>query len=221
MRGVSSAPDSWHDFRDPALLELALTHASADRDRNNERLEFLGDTVLDLVAAELLYERLPDRDEGDLSKAKAWLVSRKTLAGAARELDLAARARFGGGLERRGAPTSVLANLYEALLGAIYLDGGLAAGRAFVQATLAGPLAEAARAGHVENHKQRLQEWAQRRGGEPPTYQLVERRGADHRSAFLVRAEVHGHEYPPAWGRTRREAERHAAREALLVLTGP
>ena len=219
MRPVSPTPD--HDFRDPSLLELAMTHASADRDRNNERLEFLGDTVLDLVAAELLYERLPDRDEGDLSKAKAWLVSRKTLAGAARELDLAGRARFGAGLERRGAPTSVHANLYEALLGAIYLDGGLEAARAFVVTSLATPLDEAARAGHVENHKQRLQEWAQRAGGEPPTYELVERRGGDHRSAFQVRAEVHGHRYPPAWGRTRREAERHAAREALLALTRP
>lgn len=211
--------EAHHDFRDPELLELARTHASADPDRNNERLEFLGDTVLDLVAAEALYERLPGRTEGDLSKAKAWLVSRATLGRAARQLGLADRAHFGAGLERRGVPTSVHANLYEALLGAIHLDGGLEAARTFVLATLGDALDEAGRAGHDENHKQRLQEWAQAGGGEPPTYELVERRGEDHRRAFRVRAEVHGRAFPAAWGRTRREAERRAAREALLALT--
>jgi ribonuclease-3 len=210
--------DLQHEFRDPGLLELALTHASADSERNNERLEFLGDTVLDLVAAEALFARLPDRSEGDLSAAKSWLVSRRTLAAAARELGLAEQARFGAGLERQGAPSSVHANLYEAVLGAIYLDAGLPAARAFALATLAGSLERAASAGHVENHKQRLQEWAQADGGATPSYQLLAQRGEDHRRAFQMQVEVHGRRFAPAWGRTRREAERFAAREALLAL---
>ena len=113
----------------------------------------------------------------------------------------------------------MLANLYEALLGAIYLDGGLEAARGFVQETLAGPLAEAARAGHVENHKQRLQEWAQARGDAPPDYHTLEEQGSFERSAFRVQAEVAGRRFPAAWGRTRKEAEQHAAQEALTILS--
>ncbi|MDF1799777.1 MAG: ribonuclease III [Planctomycetota bacterium] len=211
--------DLGHEFRDAGLLVLALTHASADREQNNERLEFLGDTVLDLVAAEELFERLPDGSEGDLSAAKAWLVSRKTLAAAARELKLAEVARFGAGLERLVVPTSVLANLYEAVLGAVYLDGGLEAARRFALASLADSFARAAQAGHTQNHKQRLQEWAQSGGGQPPSYELLQKRGDDHRRSFQIRADVHGRSFPAAWGRTRREAEAFAAREAMLQLS--
>jgi ribonuclease-3 len=212
MRGVSYA------FRDPGLLELAMTHASLDGEKNNERLEFLGDTVLDLIAAEALFEALPGGSEGDLSMAKAWLVSRKTLAVAARRLDLGSRARFGRGLDSEKLPTSVLANLYEALLGAIYRDRGLEAARAFVLSSLADELGDAATEGVERNHKQRLQEWAQKDGGTPPAYHLVDERGDSHRRAFHVAVEARGRRFPAAWGKSRKEAEHWAAHEALLLI---
>jgi ribonuclease-3 len=207
-----------HDFRDPALLERALTHASTASAADNERLEFLGDAVLDLVVAEELYLGEPPKSEGEMTELKAWIVSRKVLAEAGRELGLERVARLGHGLDARTLPGSVLANLYEACLGAVYLDAGLDAARAWVRATLAGALARA-RAARVErNPKQALQELCQRRTGAPPVYVLLEERGDAHARAFHVAAEIAGRRFPSAWGRTRREAESWAAREALLVL---
>lgn len=207
-----------YSFQRPELLELALTHASLDGERNNERLEFLGDTVLDLIAAEALFKALPGHDEGDLSMAKAWLVSRKTLAVAARRLGLGELAHFGRGLTQDKLPTSVLANLYEAYLGAIYLDGGLAAAEVFVLTSLEDELAGALAEGIERNHKQRLQEWAQKDGGAPPTYHQTGERGDSHRRAFQVAAEARGRRFPAAWGKSRKEAEHWAAYEALLVI---
>ena len=208
-------------FRDERLLRLAMTHASLHGEEHNERLEFLGDTVLDLVAAEALFRALPSHREGDLSVAKAWLVSRRTLASAARRLQLAEQARFGKGLDPERPPRSVLANLYEALLGAIFLDGGYAPARDFVITTLADELDQALAAGVERNHKQRLQEWAQRHGGPPPSYVLTEERGDADRRAFCMQAEVNGRRFPSAWGKSRKEAENWAAREALLELAEP
>lgn len=208
------------EVQDPALRELALTHASFDGERNNERLEFLGDTVLDLVVAEELYRRSPGASEGAMSRAKAWLVSRKTLAQAAKRLDLAARARLGKSLEHQAVPTSIHANLFEAWIGALHLDAGLDAAAAFVHAALAPELTQAVDDGVARNHKQRLQEWAQARGDAPPDYHTLEEQGSFERSAFRVQAEIAGRRFPAAWGRTRKEAEQHAAREALSALEG-
>lgn len=207
-----------HDFRDPALLDLAMTHASIDGARNNERLEFLGDTVLDLIAAEALYQALPGHDEGDLSMAKAWLVSRKTLAGAAKRLEITKAGRFGRGMQVEHLPTSVLANFYEAVLGAIYLDAGLEAARVFVLSSLANEIEQALFQGTERNHKQRLQEWAQKDGGSPPTYHLLEERGNGTHRAFWVQADVAGERFPSAWGKSRKEAEAWAAQEALRLI---
>src|SRR5262249_9816067 len=139
LRGsMSTLP---HAFRDERLLELALTHASTGSSEDNERLEFLGDAGLALPVAEELYRVTPPLDEGAMTELKAWVVSRRVLAGAARGLGLAERARVGGGLRDRTLTPSMLANLYEAALGAVYLDGGLAAAQGFVHATLNGPLA--------------------------------------------------------------------------------
>jgi ribonuclease-3 len=206
------------EFRDPTLLDLALTHASTQGERHNERLEFLGDAVLDLVVAEELYRAVPELSEGAMTELKASLVSRRTLAAVAVELDLAARARVGQGLRERMLPTSVLANLFEAVLGAVYLDRGLEAARACVHASLARPLAEVLRRGPDANPKQALQHLAQARWGEIPLYELVEERGRAHARSFLVAARVAARAFPAAWGRTRKEAERWAAYEALLVL---
>ena len=207
-----------HSFGDDELRTRALTHASTGANRDNERLEFLGDTVLDLIAAEELFRMHPDHSEGQLTTAKAWLVSRETLAEAARHIGLADLAEFGRGMSADAAPRSVLANLYEAVLGAIYLDAGLEAARTWTLATLESAFASASESGTEQNHKQRLQEFAQADGGAPPRYAQLQQRGDAHRRAFLVEAQVAGESFPSAWGRTRKEAERYAAMEALQVI---
>ena len=207
-----------HDFRDPALLELALTHSSMESRADNERLEFLGDAALDLIVAEELFRHHPDLAEGDLTELKAWVVSRKTLAEAARKLGLERLARVGRGLSNRTLSRSVLANLYEAVLGAVYLDSGLAAAREFARTTLDEELTEARQRSAGAVPKQAFQEVCQKRWGEPPDYVVVERRGEAHSRAFLVRAEAGGEAFPSAWGRTLKEAESWAAHEALLAL---
>ncbi|MFT5050674.1 MAG: ribonuclease-3 [Chlamydiales bacterium] len=207
-----------HDFEDPAMLELALTHSSVDNARNNERLEFLGDAVLDLIIADELFHHHPDLPEGDLTELKAWVVSRRSLAEVARGLDLAQHARVGRGLEGRTLSRSILANLYEAVLGAVYLDAGMEAARKFSLETLALPLAEVREQKHGVNAKQAFQELCQKFDGEPPSYSLIETRGLAHSRAFLVQAEGRDRTYPSAWGRTRKEAERWAAHEALLAI---
>jgi len=207
-----------HEFRDAALLELALTHASAHGEHDNERLEFLGDAALDLIVAEELFRAHGDLSEGPLTELKASVVSRRTLAQAAVRLDLGARALVGPGMRGRVLPLSVLANLYEAVLGAVYLDGGYAAARVFALATLSEALALVHRRVPAANPKQALQQLAQARWGEVPDYELLDERGSAHARAFLVAAEMQGRRFPSAWGRTLKEAERWAAHEALLVL---
>ena len=205
-------------FKNQALLDLALTHASTDSAIQNERMEFLGDTVLDLVVAEFLYHQFPDRAEGDLTQMKASLVSRATLAEVARDLDLASQARVGGGLKPSNLSRAVLANLVEAVIGAVYLDQGLAAAEAFIECSMG----ERLRSNLVEANepvpKQQLQEYAQKKLGKPPRYKVLEARGADHARAFLVRAVMGKDKFPSAWGRTIKEAESWAAFEAMLVL---
>jgi ribonuclease-3 len=209
-----------HEFGDGTLLELALTHASTGAAENNERLEFLGDVVLDLIVAEYLYERHPELAEGALTEFKAEVVSRKTLAIAAREIEIERHVVLGSGLRGRALPRSVLANLYEAILGAIYLDAGLEASRQFVLRTLREPLASPTHQAAPSNPKQEFQQLVQRLWGTPPTYHVIEERGRSHARAFLVEADAGGQSFPGAWGRTLKEAERWAAYEALLVLEG-
>lgn len=209
-----------HTFRDQALLDLALTHSSLHAERDNERLEFLGDAALDLIVAEELFRHHGELPEGDLTELKAWVVSRKSLAEAAGELDLGSALRLGPGLKERALPRSVLANVYEAVLGAVYLDAGLEAAREFVLRTLRRPLEEVRSRSQGQNPKQRLQQICQRDNGALPAYVVLDDRGEAHARAFLVAAEAGGVRYPSAWGRTRKEAEMWAAYEALLVLEG-
>ena len=132
-----------YEFRDDSLLELALTHSSTRRGEDNERLEFLGDAVLDLVIVEALYADEARYAEGPMTEMKSAVVSRRSLAEAASELGLHTRAHLGQGLKAETLPRSVLANLYEAVLGAVYLDAGLEAARSFVLETLSGELERA------------------------------------------------------------------------------
>ncbi len=207
-----------HEFNDPHLLRLAMTHSSMGLAQSNERLEFLGDTVLDLIVAEALFRDHPEMDEGALTEFKAEAVSRKSLAEAAKRLGLDEHVRVGMGLRSRVLPRSVLANIYEALLGAIYLDGGLEVSRAYVEATLAKALHEPHLRSTPVNPKQELQQHCQKLWGTPPKYKVQEEIGRAHARAFLVTAVCEDREFPSAWGRTVKEAERWAAHEALLVL---
>ncbi len=207
-----------HAFRDPALLELAMTHASTGAERDNERLEFLGDAVLDLLVAEELFRHHAELPEGELTELKAWVVSRKVLAEAARVLGLHEAVRVGQGMRDRALPRSVLANLFEAVLGAVYLDDGLDAARVFALATLRRPLDHVRSLRSAPNPKQELQRIAQVTTGAPPHYLVLDERGRAHAKAFLIAARVGERTFPSAWGRTRKEAERWAAHEALLVL---
>lgn len=207
-----------YSFRDETLLAQALTHASVHAERDNERLEFLGDATLNLLVTEVLYARVPALNEGVMTEIKAAVVSRRTLAESARALGLDALATIGKGLQGRALPVSVLANLYEGVLGAIYLDGGIEAARGFVARTLHRAIEDAERELAQANPKQRLQHLAQARWATLPEYELVETRGDAHTRAFLMRARLGERVFPSAWGRTRKEAERWAAHEALLVL---
>lgn len=207
-----------HDFQDLGLRELALTHASLGSERNNERLEFLGDATLDLIVAEELFHHHPDLAEGTLTEMKAEVVSRKTLALVGRRLELGDVARVGRGMQGRVLPGSVLANLYEAVLGAIYLDGGYEAAREFALRTLREPLDRVREQRQRPSPKQELQHLCQARWTTLPEYELVERRGRAHVRAFLVAVRIGERSFPPAWGRTRKEAESWAAHEALIVL---
>lgn len=220
---MSTPLDEFHAFRDEALATLALTHASAgvgDRAgrRDNERMEFLGDTVLDLIVAEALFGDRARYDEGALTEMKAQVVSRKALAGAASRIGLARHARLGRGLDRRALSRSVLANLYEAVVGAIYLDGGLEDAREFVLDTLGPELSGARDRGGRALPKQAFQEVCQSRHGSPPKYVIEDQRGDDNARAFRIAAHAGGDVYPSAWGRTVKEAEHWAAYEALLAL---
>ncbi len=206
-----------YHFADPALLDLALTHRSASA-RNNERLEFLGDAVLGLVIADAVYRRRPDADEGLLSRIRSRLVRGETLADMARTLNLGDMVRLGSGETRTGGHqrASILSNALEAIIGAIYLDRGMAAAEAVVLRLYAGRLADLPGEADLTDPKTRLQEWLQARGHRPPGYAVKNIAGAAHAQTFEVVCEigslgvvVGGH------GASRRIAEQDAALRAL------
>ncbi|MGK0219526.1 MAG: ribonuclease-3 [Planctomycetota bacterium] len=207
-----------HHFSDPSLLALALTHASTEGPVDNERMEFLGDAALDLVVAEELYRHHADLQEGELTRLKARVVSRASLAEVGRLQEIGSHAKFGPGLAGKILSRAVLANLVEAVLGAIYLDAGLEAVRDSVCLVLADALQEVREQRTAPPPKQALQQITQERWGRPPIYELMESRGQAHARAFLIQAKVGEQVFPSAWGRTRKEAEGWAAAEALLAL---
>jgi ribonuclease-3 len=214
-----------HGFSDPQLLAEALTHPSAHARRgirqSYERLEFLGDRVLGLVVAELLWRRFPDEAEGELTQRHTGLVRRESLVEVARAIGLGRFVILSPGEAQAGARenSSVLADACEAVIAALYLDGGLEAARAFAMATLAPQLGAVHARARGANPKQRFQQLCQSRFAALPNYIVIESRGEAHAKAFLVAAEADGERFPSAWGRTRKEAESWAAHEALLVLS--
>ena len=206
--------------RDAALVEAALTHRSAGGN-HNERLEFLGDAVLNCLVAELLYRLYPRADEGELSRLRASLVSGDSLADTAAGIELGDRLRLGAGELRSGGfrRHSILADALEALIGAVYLDGGLDAARRVVERLLAARLAQLPDAAELKDPKTRLQEYLQGRGMALPSYRVEQVSGEAHLQTFDVRCEVSALALSARGiGLSRRRAEQQAAEEILRLL---
>jgi ribonuclease III len=217
-----------HQFRDPQWLHQALMHSSRIPERaaeepaeSNEKLEFLGDAVLELVVSEELVREFPDWSEGQLSKSRARLVNATAISLSAQRLGLGKYLRLGRGEEKTGgrAKPALLADAYEALIAAIYLDGGIEAARGFVRRSLVeGAIAvEAERLGHTD-HKSALQEFLQSRGMAPGAYHVISESGPDHQKTFRVEVRIAGQVTAMGCGRTKKEAEQSAAIAALIQL---
>ncbi len=211
-----------HRFKDPSLLELALTHRSASKD-NNERLEYLGDSFLSFAIARSLYELRPEDTEGDLSRARAALVKQATLAEIGLDLGIDDQIILGQGELRSGGArrSAVLADAFEALIGAVLLDGGAAAAEAVVRSLFAEQLEKLPAAAALKDAKTSLQEWLQGNGLLLPAYSVESVQGRDHEQTFTVSCEVEEkHARTTGRGPSRRVAEQQAAAAMLAVLTG-
>lgn len=209
-------------FRDLGLLDAALTHRSAGK-HNYERLEFLGDSVLSFATAVLLYRAYPDADEGDLSRYRATLVSGSSLAAVAADLGLGDQLRLGSGELKTGGfrRGSILADALEALFGAVYLDGGIAAAHEVIERLFAERLAQLPRAQELKDPKTRLQEHLQARGLPLPAYALEAVSGEAHDQWFVASCEVTALEARARGeGSSRRRAEQEAAQRVLGQITG-
>ena len=208
-------------FRDEKLMENALTHSSYANERgksrafSNERLEFLGDSVLGFVTAEYLFEKYPSRPEGEMTRIRAELVCEQSLAATAEVLELGSVLLLGKGEEQNGGRTrkSILADAVEALLAAIYLDGGIVPARAFVLDHI---LAE--KPTELTDYKTALQELVQSTGGVSPQYKIIDEYGPDHAKTFVARVEIEGEPAGEGSGRTKKEAEQSAAKAAMESL---
>jgi ribonuclease-3 len=222
---MSEAEIAGYRFRDPALLAEALTHSSylhehAERGvRDFERLEFLGDAVVDLVIGDELYGRFPDATEGELTSLRALLVSSAALADIGRALGLPERARLGRGEEDSGgrARTGLAASLYESFIGAVYAESGFERAREIVLDTLSDAIDDIAR-GPLKSAKALLQEWAQGAKQPLPAYEVLEVTGPEHRREFVVEVGVAGSVARGA-GASKREAQESAAAKLLELLT--
>jgi ribonuclease-3 len=213
-----------YQFKKPDLLRAALTHTSGADTRlaSNERLEFLGDAVLGLVVCEQLYLLFPEYQEGDLTKVKSAVVSRRTCARISKLLNLGDFLFLGKGMHLQLAmPANLLADVFESLVAAIYLDGGLAAVRPFILKYIGPEIEEVAEGAHAGNYKSHLQQVAQKEYNETPQYLLLDEKGPDHSKCFKVAAFIEKHPtFPPAWGRNKKEAEQKAAMNALAFIAG-
>ena len=210
-----------YEFTNPKLLGMALTHSSvaATRAKSNERLEFLGDSVLGLVICHDLFEHADEMLEGHMTKIKSTVVSRQTCAKIAHGLgisELLFRSKgMSGGAE---LPMSIAAAAFESIIGAIYIDGGLEPAAKFILESSRPFMNEALELDHQGNYKSLLQQQSQRRWGTTPHYQVLDEKGPDHSKCFEVGVAIDGVHFPSAWGMTKKEAEQEAARQALVEL---
>ena len=212
-----------YTFNDKHMLQSALTHASGAEHRlaSNERLEFLGDAILGAVVCEMLYRQFPQYLEGDLTRIKSIVVSRQTCAKISESLGMQEFLILGKGMTTSpSVPPSLLADVFESLVAAMYLDGGGEVARVFLERHLL-PEIELAVGGEMgNNYKSMLQQLAQREHGTTPIYQLLDEKGPDHSKCFKIAAQVGGSRFEAAWGRNKKEAEQRAARNALCELHG-
>jgi ribonuclease III len=224
-RGASEFEDRiGYRFREAGMLEVALTHISALKGSRNragsyQRLEFLGDHVLGLVISDMLFRSFPKADEGELSRRLADLVRKETCAEIARSIDLGAAIRLGASEANAGARTrlAILADVCEAVIGAVYLDGGYKAAEDLV--TRLWQVRMSATAQPLRDPKTVLQEWAQARGLPTPAYREVERSGPDHNPEFRVAVQLPARAPAEGLGRSKRAAEQAAA-AAMLAREG-
>jgi ribonuclease III len=210
-----------YHFHDPKLLAEALTHASVAEHRlaSNERMEFLGDAILGGVVCEYLFHNYPHYLEGELTKIKSAVVSRRVCANVSMDLGLPELLNLGKGMSGRdGLPLSLAAAVYESLVAAIYLDGGHEPVQQFILKHMQPVIEEAAGSAHQENFKSLLQQHAQRHLSELPSYRVLGEKGPDHSKHFEVAAEIAGRRFPPAWGASKKQAEQQAALLALQEL---
>lgn len=217
-----------HHFRDLALLDRALTHTSFvnevlnDAARHNEALEFLGDAVIGLVAAEMLHEQDPDGREGVKTSVRARLVSARSQAGLAEALGLPELLNLGRGAEKYGVRDNkkVWADAYEAMVAALYLDGGLAAASQFLRREFAGRLEVPSPWDTGGDAKTALQEWLHQRGQAEPTYLVVEDKQSPYSSLFRAQCRIAGEIAGEGAGHSKKEAQQDAARNALASVGG-
>jgi ribonuclease-3 len=205
-----------YTFSGPALLETALTHSSLQKAScNNERLEFLGDRVLGLAVADMLFRRFSGEDEGSLAKRHTGLVQQQTLAAVAQEIDLARRLKLSPSEEKSGGKEKdkIVSDALEALIGAIYLDGGFSAAQHFIEKFWGGLLDR--QISPPEDAKSKLQEWAQAKSLPLPEYTLIGKSGTDHAPQFEIEVSVQGHGKAFAAAPSKRAAEKAAALKML------
>lgn len=225
-----------YQFRDPTLLDRALTHSSAVPElraargediafagsevQDNERLEFLGDAVLELLTSEFLLKNFPEWTEGQLSKSRARIVNAHSLEIAARNLEIGAHLRLGRGEEKTGGreKPALLADAFEAVVAAMYLDGGLVPARELLTNTVFLQARENGDRIAESDRKSALQEFLQGKGGQLAEYRLAGESGPDHQKTFMVEVWVRGERMSSAEGSTKKEAEQKAARSALEKL---
>ena len=211
------------ELQDKQLLHQALLHASGSNNRleSNERLEFLGDAVLGFICCELLFRKYPNWLEGELTRIKSVVVSRRTCTKLCAQLGIEQFLLVGKGIAGdEEMPASLLANVFESVLGAIFLDQGMPAVRRFLEPILLDEIDNAV-AGRLEtNHKSALQQLAQKKFGRPPGYVLVEEQGPDHNKCFRIAARVGNRDFAAAWGNNKKQAEQRAAANALAEMAG-
>ncbi|HHT9125702.1 MAG TPA: ribonuclease III [Candidatus Brocadiia bacterium] len=208
-------------FKETELLKRSLTHTSCKSDYNwsNERLEFLGDAILGMIISEYLFKTFADYSEGELTKIKSVVVSQATLAKAGNRLDLKQYISVGKGLNDRNTfPRSLVANVFEALIAAIYLDGGHDAAYNFIMANLGEEIKIVCNNQHEKNYKSLLQQYSQRELGYTPTYKVLKQHGPDHVKVFDVVVVINGVEYCSGRGKSKKAAEQLAAQETLKSL---
>lgn len=210
-------------FRDRSLLKAALVHASgADRRvDSNERLEFLGDAIMGAVVCEALFTRRPLDLEGELTQLKSMVVSRVACARVSRSLGMEDFLVLGKGMAASShVPRSVMSDVFESLIAAVFLDGGYEAAREFVLRHMASEIERAEGGEHGENFKSQLQHAVQKASGATPIYELLDEKGPDHSKCFKVAALVGERMFAPAWGRNKKEAEQRAACNAVAEMRG-